>query len=82
MEDESIILWNLKNWKVKLTPWNHLCHKFREVKSNKACKSNNCGFMLFKQIGLCTKPSFHNFYEATKKLYDVLENKEELMCSI
>ena len=37
---------------------------------------------ILSKMGLCAKPSFHNFCEATKRLYDNLEDKESLMFRI
>ena len=37
---------------------------------------------LLSKMGLCTKPSFHNFCEATKTLYDDIEDKDDLMFDI
>ena len=91
MEDESILLGNLKELEGKTNSMTETKNEIKRIlyainleKSNltKCASPIIVALYCLSKMDLCTKPSFHNFCEATKKLYDDLENKDELMFSI
>ena len=90
-EDESELLEYLSNLEKKT---NEMDDTKTEIKSilytinfeksvlTKSATPIIVSLYLLSKMGLCAKPSFHNFCEATKRLYDDLEDKDNLMFQI
>ena len=91
LEDETELLSNLTELEMKT---NKMSETKTEIKSilyainfeksflTKCASPIIVSLYLLSKMGLCTKPSFHNFCEATKTLYDDIDNKDDLMFKI
>ena len=89
--DETDLLNNLQELEVKT---NKMAETKKEIKSilhainfeksflTKSATPVIVSLYLLSRMGLCTEPSFHNFCEATKELYDDIETDEDLMFNI
>ena len=91
MEDESDLLDNLKILEGKSKSMSDTKSEIRQIldainfeKSHltKCATPVIVALYCLSRMGLCTTPSFHFFCEGTKKLYDDLESKDNLMFDI
>ena len=91
LEDESTLLNNLKELDEKQTLMRDTKAEIKSIlysinfeKSplTKCATPVIVALYCLSKMGLCTKPSFHNFCEATKTLYDDLEDRGDLMLKI